>query len=638
MSSIGSLGGGSSGGITGQLDVNWIVEQIIYAKQQPIRDLEVYEHFYEAKREAFQELNTKVSAVESALYDIGTSGFSTKDGTLSTEDYLTASVSTTAESGASYSIKVGQLAQAESYTDDTGVSDPTLSTIFTDADEDFTITMRDGSAVETIDATGMSLNALRNEINSLGMGVSASVIQYGTADYRLLVTADETGSDEGFTLSGGAATGTLSMDQKLANLDAHVYVNNSTDYIARSSNTISDIIDGVTLNLKDADAGQPNTILTIGTDTSNLKENIQTFVDAYNETMDYLNAQFTFDEENERAGVLSGESGARKVKEDLLSIASSRVQGIADSEEFKTFASIGLEMNRSGQLEINDEDLDAAINSDLDGVKRIFTTTASTDNTNMIYAGKSDDTVAGSYEVVITAVAEQAVAEAGQDFTDLTAAETLTITYGGESYTVDLEIGDDSSDVVSAINAVMDDDDNNVPVYARMSGNRLQLVTDDYGSSQSVTVSSSAGAGSEAGFIAQVTGTGADVEGTIGDGPNNAAVGSGVKLTSTEGDAEGLILAVTATTTGSLGNINFTRGIGETMRERMYEHSFPYTGMIAQNIESYDDRLQGIADSIKDINLRLAAEEEILIMQFTKANEAMAQMSYLQSTLSNNMK
>ncbi len=62
MADIGALSGGGAGGITGQLDVQWIVEQIIYAKQQPIRDLETYEFFYEAKKEAFQDLNTRVSA------------------------------------------------------------------------------------------------------------------------------------------------------------------------------------------------------------------------------------------------------------------------------------------------------------------------------------------------------------------------------------------------------------------------------------------------------------------------------------------------------------------------------------------------------------------------------------------------
>ena len=90
MTSLNTLmSGGTTSGITGQLDVQWIVEQLIYAKQQPIRDLEVFETYYGAKRDAFQELNTKVSAVESALYSLNNSGFSSKSANVSSEDYLT---------------------------------------------------------------------------------------------------------------------------------------------------------------------------------------------------------------------------------------------------------------------------------------------------------------------------------------------------------------------------------------------------------------------------------------------------------------------------------------------------------------------------------------------------------------------
>jgi len=94
MTNISGLSsGGSSGNIAGQLDVQWIVEQLIYAKQQPIRDLEVFETFYEAKKEAFQELNTRVSSVESALYKMNNSSFDSKSASVSSEDFFTATAS-----------------------------------------------------------------------------------------------------------------------------------------------------------------------------------------------------------------------------------------------------------------------------------------------------------------------------------------------------------------------------------------------------------------------------------------------------------------------------------------------------------------------------------------------------------------
>jgi flagellar hook-associated protein 2 len=634
MTDVSSLSGGASGSITGQLDVQWIVEQLIYAKQEPIRELEVYETWYEAKQAAFQELNTKVSAVESALYDVNASGFKSKTATLSSEDYFTATASTTAASDVSYSIVVKQLAQAESYTSDNSITDADDTTVFTDGDRLFTITPRDGSDAETIDANGLSLNQLKTEINSLDIGVTASVINYGTNDYRLVVTADETGEDNGFTLSGDAAVTTLGMDQKIANQNAQISVNNPGFYIERESNTITDVISGVTLNLKDFDAaGTDATTLSIGADTSVLKENIQTFVDAFNDAMDYLNAQFTYDEENERAGVLSGETTARKVKEDLLNIAVSRVQGIDANDPYKSFSIIGLELNREGQLEINEEKLDDAIDNHLDSVERIFKHMGTSDSAYVNYIGESDETVAGRYEVVISQVAEQASVTADADFAVLTGDETLTIKLASGTYTVDLTSGMDSTDVINAINALEDDDGYSVPVIARMSGSKLEIVTEDYGSSQSLTVSSNLGAGSMVGFTAQKSDTGQDVAGTIG---GNAASGSGRRLTGTAGDSEGLIITVSATTTGSVGEVYFTRGVGETLREQMYELSFPYSGLLAKSIDALDDQLQGISDKIAAINRQLEQEQEILIAQYTKANEALSQMEYLLSTISDN--
>lgn len=643
MSNVGQLSGGSSGSVTGQLDVQWIVEQIIYAKQQPIRDLETYEIFYEAKKEAFQELNTRVSAVESSLYNMNVTSFDTKSATLSSEDYFTASVSTSA-APAEYSIKVGQLAQAESYTGDALVTDADDTSVF-DAigDKTFTITPRDGSDAVSIDVSGKSLNDLRNEINSSGLDVSASVVQYGDSDYRLVLTADTTGEDEGFTLSGDAAGAAgLDMDQKVANLDAQIYVNNPDEAISRSSNTIDDVIGGVTFNLKDYDAGLTDTTtLTIGTDTTGLKENIQTFVDAYNDAIDFLNEQFTFNEAQERAGVLSGEAAARKVKSDLLQLATSRVEGHDGSNSYNSFAIIGLEMDRTGHLEINDEKLDDAIENHLDEVRRILTDEGSSTYSDVTYIGGTDDTVGGTYAVHIDQVAEQASVSGGTDIAaTLGQDETLTITYAGNDYTVDLTSGMDEDAVLNAINSEFG---STVPVTARVSSGKLELYTDDHGTSQTIKVVSdvAAGGGGTGIGTTQLSDTGQDVAGTIG---GNAASGNGRLLTSTTGNSKGLMVSISASSLNDpingddKGTVNVTKGVAEKIRESMYELSFPYTGLLAKNIESFETQLDNIADKIKNINRNLASEQEILISQFTKANEALAQMTYLQSTLSNNFK
>jgi flagellar hook-associated protein 2 len=586
---------------------------------------------------------------------LNSSGFESKSAALSSEDYMTASASTGASNG-DYSIIVEQLAAARSDTSDDFAS-------ATDLELEFgTVTIKNYDGTETLGevdfSTGsISLNQLKDEINTMDIGVSAAVINFGSEDspaYRIQLTADETGTENGFTIEEtDAGGGTLpDFTNQIAAADAWIYVNtdgSDIDYrITRSSNTISDVISGVTLNLKDADATKTDTTtLTVTSDSSDLKEKIQAFADSFNEAMDYLNAQFAYDEENERAGVLSGESTARKVKEDLLSLATSRVEGIDASDSYNSFSVIGLELNRQGQLEINDDLLDDALEADIDAVKRVFKDTGTTTSSEISFVADSDDTVAGTYSVYITQAATQGTATGGTDIETLTANETLTIWYNNAEYEVALDSGWDSSQVIAAINSAMDDE--SIGVYAQETGTgELQLVTDDYGSSQQVKVKSdtAAGAGTTGIGLTYVTdGAGVDVDGKfVKDSVEYAASGSGRTLTGTSGDAEGLKVYVSTTSVAdavngdSKGTVYFTRGVGETIRERMYELSFPYSGLIAKNIDSFDDQLQNIADKISAINRQLEIEQGLLIDQFTRANEAMAQMTYLQSTIGNNMK
>ncbi len=644
MSNVGALGGGSSGGVTGQLDVQWIVEQIIYAKQQPIRDLEVYEVFYEAKKEAFQELNTKVSAIESALYNINTGGFGSKSASVSSETYLTANATSTASTG-TYNIIVDQMATAQSSTSNT----------FTDAGDstalyDGVLTIKDSTdttTLGTVDFTGqyMSLNDLKDEINSLGLDVTATVIQYGTDDYRLALTSDETGEDNGFNVSAAGTTVPTFTDTVTAQ-NAQVYVNTDPgvgDFITRSTNTIDDIIEGVTLTLEEADDTK-TTVLTVSSDSGAVKENIQTFVDAFNDAMEFLNGHFTYDQENERAGVLSGEAAARKIKEDLLTLASSSMSGAAASDDYTSFALIGVELTRQGTMEIDDTTLDDVLANNLDSVMRVFKNVGTSDSSQVTYLGKTDDTKAGTYEVIVTQAAEQAVAKHATEILDtLGGDETLTFTYNGNDTTVDLTSGDGPSTVVSNINTALDDA--GIPAFARIADDdRLEIVTNAYGSAANDTLSvvsdvdaAEASGSTGIGTSSIAVSGGADVDGTVG---GDAASGKGRTLTSSEGNSNGMKLYITTEDVSgptSKGDVYVTYGVGEALRERMYEVSFPYTGIMAKNIESFENKLENISDKITSINRQLVAEQEILILQFTKANEALAEMNYLKSTISKNM-
>jgi flagellar hook-associated protein 2 len=624
--SVNSASTGGSQALGSPLDVQWIVEQLIYGKQQPIRDLETYQIFYEAKKTAFQDLNTKISSLEDSLYTLNTGGFDSKTAQLSSDDYLSASTSSTAESG-DYYIKVRQLATAQSDSSTlAGVTDPDAY-VLTDG-ETFTLE-QDGNSVD-IDITGntRTLNGLKNAINSSDLDVTATIINDGT-DYHLQVTADETGTDNAITITD-TNVGT-SMSTKITALDALFNVNtlDASDAITRGTNNISDVIQGVTLNLIQADADK-TTVLSIGNDTSNLKENVQDFVDKYNDLKDFLNKHFEYNSAEGKSGVLSGESTARKVQSDILLAVSSRVEGLDSDAKYTGLYSIGVELTNDGSLELDESKFNGAVEDDLEAVKRIFKNVGSSDNSDIQYIAKDNNTAAGRYEVIITNVAEEASVEGQNDIGTLAVAETLTVNYNDTDYDFSLTSGMDIDAVISAINTEVEEE--NLGFYATDNGDRLVFSSELSGSSQTLNVSST---GSGAGFGTARSNTGQDVAGTIG---GNTATGEGSVLTGSTGDSKGLMVYVSASTTGNKGDVYVTFGVGEKLREIAEELSFPQTGLIAKNIESFDDRLETISDQIKDINRQLAKEQEILIDQFTRANQALVELQYLQSSLNNNLK
>jgi len=280
--SASTLTGGSSGSITGQLDVQYLVEQLIYAKQQPIRDLEVYETFYTAKKTAFQDLNTKVSALESSLYALNSSAFESKTASVSSETNLTASASTTASNG-SYSVIVKQLAAAQS----------AISGTFASADSQLlssgkvTIKNYDNTEVlgEVDFSSGtMSLNQLKDQINSMNLDLTATVVNFGTSgspDYRMQITSDSTGEENGFNIVETGTGNLPGMTTSITAKNAQFYVNtdpvtNPNQYISRASNSVTDVINGVTLNLKQAvDAPltfSKATVVNVSSNSSAIKE------------------------------------------------------------------------------------------------------------------------------------------------------------------------------------------------------------------------------------------------------------------------------------------------------------------------------------------------------------------------------
>jgi len=643
--------------LSSALDVESIVQNLMYIERAPIRRMESETMTLESKISAFQSLNSKLSTLEdkvkTILYGSGAaplqapysfsdrlsgSIFSLCKVSSSNEGAITA-VTTDACTAGSYAMSVDSLARSQSSAsanfDDAASVETGIGTL--------TITTGSGTPVNiTIDATNNTLAGVRNAINAAKAGVTATIVDDGSASpYRLLVTADDSGTANAFTvtdnLSGGQALG---IAQVQAAEDARFVVNGVS--ITKASNTVSDVIDGVTLTLKQETAGDVR--IDLETDTESIVESVQELVTAYNNVNAFINEQFRYNTTKESAGVLSGDATLRRIQSNLQNQFLQSIQNQYTS--LSVTGQIGLNFNRDGGLELDETKFREALADNFTGVAALLLgngtpsgSATATDN-RVAYTGKTAATQPGTYAIQITSLAKQAVVIGTQPITALTNDESLTVTSGAYTAVVNLLAGDDLAAVLSKINAAttmagMD------ATAADDGWGRVRLSTDNYGSVFNISVVSDRDASADTtGFgTAPVTGNGADIQGSIG---GNSAVGYGLTLTGSAGQPEeGLHLTISQTNTGSYGSITLApdsegvegAGILLNLHSVLAGITDPLSGPIHHATDGFNQNIRLLNDRIEAYQSLLDRREALLYAQYQKADEALRLMNATMASL-----
>ncbi len=366
--------------ISGGLDVTTIVEQLMEIERQPETLMQNQITKNNNKVTAFQNLNTKLSTllnkINKLIYKAGDSDslltpssfedrlrqsiFSARKAA-SSDDSLVSATGTQGTASGTYAITVSSLAQARSMAS-ANFADTDTTTVGTG-----TLVFQTGTndpVTVTIDSSNSTLKGLRNAINAANAGVTATIINDGSANpYRLVIASNDTGTEKAFTLADNLSGGTaLAMTETQAAADAIFTVNSVS--ITKSSNTISDVIDGVTLNL------QANTTsavsVTVSTDIDSIVSAFTELATAYNDLNTFFSSQFTYNTATKTAGLLSGDSTVRSVQSKVQQLFTQSV-----SNGFTTFgviSQIGLSVSRDGTAVVNETKLRSLLSSDLEGV------------------------------------------------------------------------------------------------------------------------------------------------------------------------------------------------------------------------------------------------------------------------------
>ncbi|MBI4682657.1 MAG: flagellar filament capping protein FliD [Nitrospirae bacterium] len=392
------------GGLSTGIDYNDLISKLIAVKRKPIEILENKKSTYNDQISSYSELTSKLSDLKSAADKLKFSyNFYVNTASVSDETVLDATATGTASIG-NYSVSVTTLASEEKEAHNgTGLTASSDIVNNSGSNKVFQYTYAGTQRTLTV-ANGTSLDGLKNLINddTGNPGVNATIVNDGT-NYRLVITGDDTGSaktitvDAGTTLDGTGSTVNFtaaSFTQTKTAANAAFTVDGLS--ISRSSNSVSDVITGLTINLKKGGIPPATATITVAADRDSIKEQIENFVSAYNDVMTFVSENTAYDATTKISGILSGEGTARSVQNRIRDMVTSGVSGLTGS--LSSFAEIGITTNyKTGNLEINSSTLDTKLGSSLDDVADIFT-----DSTNGIaneiydYIGDITSTIDGS--------------------------------------------------------------------------------------------------------------------------------------------------------------------------------------------------------------------------------------------------
>jgi len=265
------------------------------------------------------------------------------------------------------------------------------------------LTITAGSTTTRIDinSSNNTLEGIKTAINNSDAGVTASIINDGSS-YRLSITGTSTGADNKITIQDNITKGGIggqialfSWSESQSASDASIELDGIS--ISKSSNVVTDVIDGVTLNLQSAGSG----LITFASDTSKVKQNISNFVNAYNDVLSFIKDQFTYDSNKKTTGgPLFGNNTLMSIQQKLRGIVSNAVPGLSGSYTY--LSQIGIRTGEDGKLSVNDSELSDALRDNYSQVTKLFTEFGSSTDTNVTYVTNSEKTKGGTYEVRIS--------------------------------------------------------------------------------------------------------------------------------------------------------------------------------------------------------------------------------------------
>ncbi|EKE73986.1 flagellar filament capping protein FliD [Gallaecimonas xiamenensis] len=353
--------------ISSSFDVQTLASQYVAADRSK---MDAYfssqQTYYQSRLKAYNAISSQISTFQEALGKLsGTNAFQSFGVTQGDETYAKITAGSSAVAG-QYQLHVSQLASADQYTlDFASETDPVGNS--------GTLTLGLGSDSFDIDMSslpaGATISDLRNAINSASdnPGVRASLVRTG-GSVKLMLTSEKTGAANTLSISTNGDPALASLDTAIAGKtqlstaqDALVYLgDNQSLAISSESNTLDNVIDGLTIELTKAHTDPADTLsFTVGRDMDATKEDLKSFIDGYNALIDQLKKYTTA--EDGASPVLSGDATARTLQ--------SQMRGLFNSVNL---SQLGLKTDKFGKYSLDEDKLGDFLEANPNGLNSVL--------------------------------------------------------------------------------------------------------------------------------------------------------------------------------------------------------------------------------------------------------------------------
>lgn len=646
-------------GLVTGIDTQTIIDGLLKIQKQQIDRFAVRKSEVEQKQTAFKGVETRLLGLQldvSKLSRSQNNTFTRQTVTVSDESAVAGTAIESAAGGV-YRFTVDSRAAAHQVASQ-GFADPD-SEITTGT---FELRLGNGDLETiTVDDSNNSLAGLADAINTAGGGVTANIIKDssgGATPYKLLLTSSKTGSENSISLTNNlaASSGTEVRPEidfgtpVQAAVDAKITFGSGAGAISTTSatNRFDNVVRGVSFDLLNPTVGQEVTI-TVARDTATAVDNVKSFVESFNDLVQYIDDQARYVSSTNQGGPLQGDRNVQTIKQKLYSTVLNVVPGVEQSAN--RLSAVGITVSNSGRLQLDSTRLQSILDGQVEDVsaadvKRLFALDGISDNSGVKFVSGSVDTKSSAtpVQVKITQAAEQA---------SLTAETSLnsSVVIGDSNNGLTVKINGIEANVTLASGTytqqefadLLETTLNNTSglagqsVSAGLVGSKLKITSDRYGSASQIEIVSGS-AMTDLGMIAGQKSSGKDVVGSFRvNDIDESATGKG-QILSGDSDNEntsGLLVRVSLSAADFSGettaNLTVTRGIGASLGKLLDDFLSSEDGLTSIANSGFDSQLSNLQASVDRQQAVFDRQQEQLVKQFSALESAISQ---LQSTSS----